>query len=97
VFFAAGAFVLNAVTSISPAASLLIAMLTYTLKIVLIGLVFVALSRSGALEGSIDARWLGGTVIACTLTWLTAQVVTSMRARVPVYDLPAAEAEAGAR
>jgi ATP synthase protein I len=87
VFFATGAYVLDVVAALAPAASLLVALLTYTLKVVLIGLVFVALNRSGLLEDSVDARWLGGTVIAGTLTWLAAQVVASTRVRIPVYEL----------
>ncbi len=89
VFFGFGAVVLDVVARLAPAASLLIALLTYTLKVVLVGLVFVGLHRSGAMESAVDARWLGGTVIAATFGWLAAQVVASMRARVPLYDLPA--------
>lgn len=87
VFFGAGVFVLDVVASLAPAASLLVALLTYTLQVVLVGLVFVALSRSGLLEESVDARWLGGSVIAGTLAWLVAQVVASTRVRIPVYEL----------
>lgn len=87
VFFATGAFVLDVVATLAPAASLLVALLTYTLKVVLIGLVFVALNRSGLLGGTVDARWLGGTVIAGTLAWLVVQVVVSARVRIPVYEL----------
>jgi ATP synthase protein I len=87
VFFATGAFVLDVVATLAPAASLLIALLTYTLKVVLVGLVFVALNRSGLLDDAVDARWLGGTVIAGTLAWLVAQVVASTRVRIPVYEL----------
>lgn len=87
VFFASGAFVLDVVATLAPAASLLIALLTYTLKVVLIGLVFVALNRSGLLEEAVDARWLGGTVIVGTLAWLVVQVVASTRVRIPVYEL----------
>ena len=97
VLFATGTLVLNVVAGIAPAASLLVAMLTYTLKVVLIGLVFLALSRSGALEDAVDARWLGGTVIACTLVWSTSQIVATMRARIPVYDEPRSGREADAR
>jgi hypothetical protein len=61
-------------------------LLTYTLQVVLVGAVFVGLRRSGLLEQTIDPRWLGGTVIAATLTWLTVQVVASMRTRIPVYE-----------
>jgi ATP synthase protein I len=88
VFFGAGAVVVAAVARVAPAASLLIALLTYTLNVVLVALVFVALGRSGALGSDIDPQWLGGTVIGGTLVWLTAQVVASMRTRIPVYELP---------
>lgn len=95
-FFAVGAVVLDVVAALAPATSLLVALLTYTLKVVLIGLVFVALTRSGLMEHDIDARWLGGTVIAGTLAWLVAQVVASTRVRIPVYELgvPKRSAEA---
>ncbi len=86
-FFGVGAVVLDAVAALAPAASLLVALLTYTLQVVLVGAVFVGLRRSGLLEETIDPRWLGGTVIAATLTWLTAQVVASLRTRIPVYEL----------
>ena len=96
-FFSLGAVVLDLVTSRAPAASLLVALLTYTLKIVLVGLVFFGLSGSGALESAVDPRWLGGTVIGCTLVWLVSQIVFGMRARIPVYDLPADDQEASVR
>lgn len=96
-FFAFGAMVLAVVARLAPAASLLIALLTYTLKVVLVGLVFLGLSRSGALADDVDARWLGGTVIACTLTWLVAQIVLSVRARQPYYELASDRQEASVR
>jgi len=79
--------VLDAVAALAPAASLMVALLTYTLQVVLVGAVFVGLRRSGLLEQAIDPRWLGGTVIAATLIWLTVQVVASLRTRIPVYEL----------
>jgi ATP synthase protein I len=86
-FFGGGAIVLDAVAALAPAASLMVALLTYTLQVVLVGAVFVGLRRSGLLEQAIDPRWLGGTVIAATLIWLTVQVVASLRTRIPVYEL----------
>jgi ATP synthase protein I len=97
VFFAFGAVVLTVVASLAPAASLLVALLTYTLKVVLIGLVFLGLQRSGALQENVDASWLGGVVIACTLAWLGSQILFSVRARQPVYDLPSHGEEASDR
>lgn len=92
VFFGLGALLLDVVAGIAPSLSLLVALLTYTLQVVLVGLVFVGLSRSGLLGSDLDADWLGGTVIAGTLTWLAAQVVTTVRTRRPVYDLPPSKA-----
>ncbi len=91
VFFGLGAVVLDIVAGIAPALSLLVALLTYTLQVVLVGLVFVGLSRSGLMGSTLDADWLGGTVIVGTLTWLAGQVVTTLRTRRLVYDLPPAE------
>jgi ATP synthase protein I len=95
-FFATGAVVLDTVASLAPATSLLVALLTYTLQVVLVGLVFVALNRSGLLEDAVDARWLGATVIAGTFGWLAAQVVASMRTRIPVYELGVSKGSSGA-
>lgn len=97
VVFAFGAVVLFVVTLVSPAASLLVALLTYTLQVVAVALVYVGLSRGGALNGPVDVRWLSGAVIAGTLTWTLTQVVTTARARRPVYDLPSRGTEASVR
>jgi ATP synthase protein I len=96
-FFGLGALVLAVVTRLAPAASLMVALLTYTLKVLLVGLVFAALSTSGALDGPVDPRWLAGAVIACTFAWLGAQVVGSVRARELAYDLPASPQAASVR
>lgn len=95
--FALGSFTVNVVAAMMPSASLLVAMLTYTLQVVLMALVLVALSRSGALDGSLHPEWLAGAVIAATLLWLVCQIVLVTRARIPAYDVPASAPEAGAR
>jgi hypothetical protein len=95
--FTFGAVVLGVVTRVSPAASLLVALLTYTLQVVAVGLVYVGLSSGGALDGPVDARWLSAAVIACTLAWTAAHVVATTRSRQLVYDLPSPGAEASAR
>jgi ATP synthase protein I len=96
-FFGFGSLVLALVSSVSPAASLLVALLTYTLQVVLVGLVFAALNRSGALGSSIDGGWLAGTLIGGTLVWLGTQIVAHVRTREPLYDLPPNGPQAGAR
>jgi ATP synthase protein I len=88
-FFGFGSLVVNAVASVSPTASLLVALLTYTLEVVALGAVFVALGRSGALGDSVDGGWIGVVVIALTLVWLAAQTFAALRSRQPLYDLSA--------
>jgi ATP synthase protein I len=86
VFFGLGALVVNAVASVSPTASLLVALLTYALEVLALGAVFVALRRSGALAGAVDGRWVGIVVIVATLVWLVAQTFAAVRSRQPIYD-----------
>lgn len=85
-FFGLGAALVNAVASVSPTASLLVALLTYTLEVVALGAVFVALRRSGALAETVDPGWVGSVVIAATLVWLVAQTIAEARSRQPIYD-----------
>lgn len=97
VFFGFGAFVLALVSTVSPTASLLVALLTYTLQVVLVGVLFAALSRSGELGTSIDERWLAGSLIGGTLAWLGTQILAHTTGRQLLYDLPSDGPQAGAR
>jgi ATP synthase protein I len=83
-----GSVAVDVVATVLPAASLLFAMLTYTLQVVLMALVFVALTRSGVLDDTLDREWFAGAIIAGTLCWLVAQIALATRVRIPVYDLP---------
>lgn len=85
--FASGTLVVGVVAMVAPAASLLVALLTYTLQVLAVALVYLGLRDAGALHGPVDARWLSGAVIAGTLVWTTSQIVFALRARQPVYDL----------
>ncbi|HEU4512375.1 MAG TPA: hypothetical protein VFR87_04670 [Nocardioidaceae bacterium] len=95
--FAFGTVVLGVVTRVAPAASLLVALLTYTLQVVVVGLVYVGLSSGGALDGPVDPRWLSGAVIASTLAWTVTQIMVTMRSRQLAYDLPSQGTEASVR
>ncbi|GAA4370377.1 hypothetical protein [Nocardioides caricicola] len=86
--FGFGTLAVNAVASLMPAAALMFALLTYTLQVLAMGLVFVALSGSGLLDETISREWLGGTVIVGTLGWLTVQIVLATNRWIPIYDLP---------
>lgn len=88
-----GSMVVSVIAGVMPTAALLVALLTYTLQVVLMGLLLAVLAESGALGAALDAEWLGGTVIAGTVLWLASQIVLTTRLRIPVYDLP----EAGER
>jgi ATP synthase protein I len=97
VFFGFGAVVLNVVAALTPAISLLVALLTYTLQVTLMGVVLLALRRSGALVSAVDARWLAGAVIGGTLVWLGGQIYAHKHSREPLYDLAPTQPQAGAR
>ena len=58
-----------------PAASLLVALLTYTLQLLVLALVLAGLNRSGLLDDALDRRWLAAAVIAGTVAWMVAQIV----------------------
>jgi len=90
VVFAFGSFTVNAVAGLMPAASLLVALLTYTLQVVAMAVAFLALNRSGLLDDALDRRWLAGAVIVGTFGWLLTQVLLASRARIPAYDLEGA-------
>ncbi len=85
--------VVDVTARVLPAAALLVALLTYTLQVVLMAAVLVGLTRSGLLERSVDPTWLGTTVIAGTLGWTLAQLVRTVRVRVPAFDTTTSPAE----
>jgi ATP synthase protein I len=85
-FFGAG--VVHVAAGLVPAASLLVALLTYTLQVLVLALVLAGLNRSGLLDDALDRRWLAAAVIAGTVAWMVAQIGLTARLRLPVYDLP---------
>lgn len=87
-----GSLLVDAVAGLLPAASLMVALLTYTLQLLVVLVVFMSLERSGLLGSSLHRGWLGGAAIGATLAWLVTQVLFTLRSRIPAYDLPAAAA-----
>jgi ATP synthase protein I len=85
--FCFGAFAVDAVARLMPVASLLVAMLTYTMQVLLMLLVFVGLNRSGLLDDTLDREWLGGAIIVAVLTWTFAHLGAAANARIPAFDL----------
>jgi ATP synthase protein I len=89
--FGFGALAVNAVAGVLPSAALLVALLTYTLQIVLLAVVFWAVTTSPTLADELDRRWLGGAIIAATTGWVVTQIVLTVRQRIPAYDLPSGD------
>ena len=88
-----GVFVLNTVASVMPSATVLVALVTYALQLVVLAAVALSLIRNGVLDETLDRRWFGAGVALTTAAWMVAQIVAATKARIPVYDLP----EAGER
>ena len=84
VFFCSGAWTVGFAASRAPSMALLVALMTYTLQVVLLAVVFVALDRSGVLVGQ-DRGWLAVTVIVGALAWTAALVAHALRS-VPRND-----------
>lgn len=78
-FFLFGTLNTALATAYAPRLAMVVALLTYTLQVVLLALVLLALTRSGATDRAVDVRWLAGTVIAGTLGWVLALVGHTLR------------------
>lgn len=83
-----GTLVVTMVAELMPAASLMVALLTYVLQTALLGLLLLPLSVSDWGDEHLDAPWLAASVIGGALVWTVCQVLLYTRARIPVYDLP---------
>ena len=94
-FYVFGLVSMQVTASLAPATSLLMALLTYTLQVVLLGLAFVVLQRSGVLDEQVDRRWLSGAVVVGTLLWTTTLLRSATRERIPHYHTPADLAKPG--
>jgi ATP synthase protein I len=92
-----GTAALNVVAGIMPTISLLFAMLTYTLQVALMTLLMVAINQSDVFPTSLTRGWLAAGVILTTLTWMGAQIWQATHLRLPAYDLPQGDHQAGAR
>ena len=82
-----GTLLVNAVAGALPTASMLVALLTYTLQLLVLLLAFIGLERSGLLSSALDRAWLGGGVVGGTVLWLATLIRLTFRTRIPTYDL----------
>lgn len=84
VFFALGQSLQLAVADASPRIALFVALASYALRVVLLGvLLSSALGRPGLLPH--PAALLGATLTAA-LGWITGEVIAFTRLRIPVFD-----------
>ncbi|MDR6172950.1 ATP synthase protein I [Nocardioides zeae] len=80
--------VVDLVATLAGAPVLLVSVLTYTLNVVLVLLALIVVQRSGLTDDALSAPWLGGAIVVGALVWTVAHVVVTLRARIPLYDLP---------
>lgn len=85
-FFSSSAFVLTRTQRLDPALTLLVALTLYLGKVLALLAVLVLLDSLGLLGDPLHRMALALAIVACTLTWSTAEVVTAMRRRQPIYD-----------
>ena len=86
--FVLGIGLVNVAARVLPAASLMVALLTYTLQLLVLVLAVVVLDRTGLAGDELSRGWFAAGVIAVTVLWLLGQVVTATRQRIPAFEEP---------
>lgn len=81
-----GSVVVDLVATVLPSASLVVAMLTYVLQLVLLGVILLAVERSEGFLEFFARTWLGAGVITVTGAWMVAQIVLTTRRRIPAFE-----------
>lgn len=87
-FYLFGTVVVGLAARVAPTTALLVALLTYTLQVVLVGVLFTALVRSGRLGEDLRPEWLAGGLIAATFAWIAAQIAVTLRTPIPAWVAP---------
>ena len=93
---ATGFATVDLVAGALPTASLMVALLTYTLQVVLLAALLVVLRSADDVTSTLTPGWFAAGVIAVAAAWTVRLVVHAMRARIPLYDLPERPAVAAA-
>jgi ATP synthase protein I len=88
VVFALGIAVVSLVARLVPAASLMVALMTYALQLLVLALCITSIDRAGVGSETLARGWFAAGVIAVTLLWMVGQLVAATRQRIPVYDTP---------
>ena len=85
-FFVFGMVNTALAAAFAPRVAMIVALTTYTVQVVALALLLVAVSRSGLAPDRLDVGWLAGTVIAGALGWTVALVVDALRTPLPEPD-----------
>lgn len=85
-----GTLVVAVAARVDPRLSLLVAVTTFALHAMLAGVVFYAVTGADAADRTFSVRALAVGLLVVAAAWTLVQVVALTRARIPVYDLPAA-------
>ena len=86
--FALGLVAVTFVARLMPGASMLVALMTYALQLLVLALVVAAIDGADLGAETLSRGWFAVSVIAVTLTWVVGQLVAATRQRIPVYDTP---------
>lgn len=81
-----GTVVVRTVAQVAVPLSLMVALMTFALQVVLALALYAALSRSEA-AASLSTGWFAGGLGLAAGSWIVGHVVGTLTARVPLYDL----------
>lgn len=86
-FFLSSLLVLGPTKSISPTATMIIALLLYGAKVVALVVFMVFLFQPSGIGEKLDRESLAGTVVALTLVWTVLEIRAATKSRQLLYDL----------
>lgn len=86
VVFGLGTAFVSVVARLMPRASMLVALLTYVLQLLVLALCIAAIDGAGIGQDTLARGWFAAGVIAVTLLWMVGQLVAATRQRIPAWD-----------
>ena len=87
--FTLGIAVVGAVARLMPSASMLVALMTYVLQLLVLALCVAAIDRADVGVETLSRGWFAAGVIAVAMLWMVGQLVAATRQRIPHYDTTA--------
>ncbi|CAM3793759.1 hypothetical protein [Nocardioides zeicaulis] len=93
--FALGIAFVSLVARVMPRASLLVALLTYVLQLLVLGVCVLAIDGAGYGADTLARGWFAAGVIAVTLLWMAGHLVAATRQRIPAWDVSSSASTTG--